>query len=289
MKLQKSKQITKSKVEKFRKMSLKTTNYKFKLKRTPEQSVPKFPSGNVNLEILKLVKKLSTNQEEFQQYIASEILSINEKLNFILEKFNQIEVEVDENAENESQEEEGVEMEESYLNKMEEYELEDQETETLDQGQEEDDQGEEVQEQEQEEAPQVYYEISQDRDIADINPDNMLTLLYDPKTKKETAEHKVLINMGQDSFVQFEQIDVMSQMVGSSPNKKQKTKQVSEKYFPKIEKKSSEENPYSAASEEELLTFPIKCLDHLEAVENILISDTQTGAQFREELVSLIF
>jgi hypothetical protein len=118
----------------------------------------------------------------------------------------------------------------------------------------------------------------------------MLALLYNPKTKKENIENKVLINVSRDSFVQFEQIDVISSQPQSFRDTQQqptrsKPKQVSEKYFPKIEKKSSEENPYTSYTADELLSFPIKCLDHLEAIENILNSHTETGLQFKDELI----
>jgi hypothetical protein len=153
-------------------MSLKQQNYKFKLKRNPEQvspSTPKFvSSGNMNLEILKLIRKLSSNQEDFQSYVISEIMTIHEKLDHIIDKFNKIEVEavtVDE-QELESQEEgsvAGMEFEESYTNvQTETYEVEESEpvadeSQDAEQSQEvEEQETEQEQEQEQEGCAQVW-------------------------------------------------------------------------------------------------------------------------------------
>lgn len=108
----------------------------------------------------------------------------------------------------------------------------------------------------------------------------MISLLYDRKTEE--------IQIQQDSNEPTELDDSRRISVVLIPNEKpqKKTRIVSERYVPKMEKKSDEENPYLNASANELLRFPIKSFDHLEVIENILKTDSVENLAFREELVS---
>lgn len=110
----------------------------------------------------------------------------------------------------------------------------------------------------------------------------MISLLYDRKTHEIHIEDNTEENEADDNQISLVLVPKQEQ----KPTPK-KTRIVSERYIPKIEKKTNEENPYINASVDQLLTLPISTVDHLEVIENVLKNETMENLAFREELVSV--